>query len=238
MNKLIQIWQSLSSSLWFFPAMSVAFAVVLAMGLVEADGYVDREMLARWPLLFGAGADGSRGLLTTIAGSMITIVGVVFSITVVALALASSQYTSRVLRNFMRDRVNQSVLGIMVGVFAYCIVVLRTIRGGDEGSFVPSVAVIAGLLLAFVGIGALIYFIDHISTSIQAAEILAGVARETVATVERLYPLVAQEDDIPPQPLPSQRLWQNLPSKATGYLQIMDRGLSPPRRRIRNGRAG
>ncbi len=87
-------------------------------------------LVMRWPLLFGAGAAGARGLLTTVASSMITVAGVVFSITLVALSLTSSQYTSRVVRNFMRDRVNQWVLGIFLGIFAYCLVVLRTIRRG------------------------------------------------------------------------------------------------------------
>ena len=79
-------------------------AIALAIGMIEAGALVDQKMLARWPLLFGAGAAGSRGLLAAIASSMITVAGVVFSITIVALSLASSQYTSRVLRNCMRDR--------------------------------------------------------------------------------------------------------------------------------------
>jgi uncharacterized membrane protein len=119
---------------------------------------------------------------------MITVAGVVFSITIVALSLTSSQYTSRVLRNFMRDRVNQVVLGVFVGIFAYCLVVLRTIRGGDEGAFVPSLAVLGGLILAFVGIGFLIYFIHHISMSIQASSIIAAAAEETIAAVDHLFP--------------------------------------------------
>src|SRR3970040_765652 len=113
-------------------------------------------------------------MLSTIAGSMITVAGVIFSITIVSLSLASSQYSSRVLRSFMRDRRNQVVLGVFVGIFAYCLVVLRTIRGGDEGAFVPSMAVLGGMVLAFVGIGYLIYFIHHISMSIQASSIIAA----------------------------------------------------------------
>lgn len=105
-------------------------------------------------------------MLSAIAGSMITVAGVVFSINIVALSLASSQYTSRVLRSFIRDRMNQAVLGVFVGIFAYCLVVLRTIRGGDEGAFVPSIAVLFAVVLAFVGIAVLIFFIRHIGTAI------------------------------------------------------------------------
>lgn len=74
----------------------------------------------------------ARAMLSTIAGSMMTVVGVTFSMTLLTLALASSQYTSRVLRNFMRNRITQIVLGIFAGIFTYCLIVLRTIRGGDE----------------------------------------------------------------------------------------------------------
>ncbi len=88
----------------------------------------------------------------------------------------------------MRDRVNQMVLGVFLGIFAYCLVVLRTIRGGDEGAFVPSLAVLGGLLLAFVGIAFLIYFIHHIALSIQAASILAAVSLETMKAIDQLFP--------------------------------------------------
>jgi uncharacterized membrane protein len=139
-----------------------------------------------WPRLFGVGAEGARGILSTIPGSMMTVVGVTFSMTLMTLALASSQYTSRILRNFMRDRVTQVVLGIFAGIFAYCLVVLRTIRSGDEGEFVPSPAVTFAVVLAMGGIGILIFFIHHIASSIQASSIIASVADETCRTHHRV----------------------------------------------------
>lgn len=106
-QRLSTVWENLRTSLWFLPSLIVACAIGLALAMVELDGFSDRELLTeRWPRLFGAGAEGSRGLLSAIASSMITVAGVTFSITVVALALASSQYTSRILANFMRDRAN------------------------------------------------------------------------------------------------------------------------------------
>ena len=133
MSKLRIQLEALRSNLWFVPTLIVVGAVGLAAGLIEMDWVSRQELVTRWPRIFGAGADGSRALLSAIASSMITVAGVTFSITVVALALASSQYTSRILRNFMRDRANQAVLGVFLGVFAYCLVVLRTIRGGATG---------------------------------------------------------------------------------------------------------
>lgn len=188
MNKLRHLWETVSSSLWFVPVLMVTGAILLALLMIEVDGRIGREALLRFPRLFGAGAEGSRGMLEAIAGSMITVAGVTFSITIVALSLASSQYTPRILRNFMRDRVNQSVLGVFLGVFTYCLVVLRTIRGGDEGAFVPSLSVAAAVVLALIGIGFLILFIHHIASSIQASNIIASVAEETNAAVDNLFP--------------------------------------------------
>ena len=181
-------WQVTRSSFWFIPAVIVVGAVGLAVALIAVDINVELHVDKKWPLIFGSGADGARGLLSSVAGSMITVAGVVFSITIVALALTSSQYTSRVLSNFMRDQINQVVLGVFVGIFAYCLVVLRTIRGGDEGAFVPSLAVLGGLVLAFVGIAFLIFFIHHIAMSIQASTIIATAAEETIAAVDHLFP--------------------------------------------------
>lgn len=217
-------WLKARYSFWFIPALLVLAAVVLAAVLIEVDGWLEPNTFDRWPRLFGAGADGSRGLLTTIASSMITVAGVVFSITLVALSLASSQYTSRVLRNFMSDRVNQVVLGAFVGIFAYCLVVLRTIRGGDEGAFVPSLAVLVGLLLGFVGIAVLIYFIHHISTSIQASHILAAVASESLRAVDHLFPEGVGEADAAGEPEPGAlgRAWYPVAADKTGYVQSLD----------------
>ena len=183
--------------------------------------------MERWPRLFGAGAEGSRGLLAAIASSMITVAGVTFSITIVALALASSQYTSRILRNFMRDRTNQTVLGVFLGVFAYCLVVLRTIRGGDEGAFVPALAVLGALLLAFVAIGFLIFFIHHIAASIQATSIIAAVAGETLEAVDRLFPTEVGDAAIERTPADrdselSRQPWVTIPARTTGYIQGID----------------
>ncbi|ADC62105.1 DUF2254 domain-containing protein [Allochromatium vinosum] len=226
-TKLQHGWQAMRSSFWFVPALLVVDAVVLAILLITLDMNVDLHLAARWPLLFGAGAAGARGLLTTVAGSMITVAGLVFSITLVALSLTSSQYSSRVIRTFMRDRINQWVLGVFLGIFAYCLVVLRTIRGGDEEAFVPALAVWAGLMLAFVGIAVLIHFIHHIATSIQASSIVSTAALETLAAVDHLFPEASGETErentggdlasaLAGQP------WSAVPASKTGYIESLD----------------
>lgn len=201
-------------------------ATALGLGLVEIDANLNRAGLQkRWPWLFGAGAAGARGMLETIAGSMITIAGVAFSITIVALTLASSQYTSHILRNFMRDRTNQVVLGAFVGIFIYCLVVLRTIRGGDEGAFVPPVAVLVAVVLAFVGIACLIFFIHHIASGIQAETIIKAAADETIEAVDRLFPKEMGEEVDADQgtgaPTDESR-WHPVVALRTGFIQGVD----------------
>lgn len=221
--RLVQLWVNVRSSVWFLPALIVLGAIGLAVGLIAAEPLVADDLLERWPRFFGAGAEGSRSLLAAVATSMITVAGVVFSITVVAITLAASQYSSRVLRNFMRDKSNQAVLGVFVGIFAYCLIVVRTIRDGGEEAFVPSLAVLGGLLLALVGVAVLIFFIHHITLSIQAAQILAAVCGDTLDAIDTLFPgpgqSSAEDDDIGFSPGGE---WHPVTVERSGYIQAFD----------------
>ena len=209
------------------PSMIVVVSIGFAVALIEVDAAGSDRWLARWPLMFGAGAEGARGMMSTIAGSMMTVVGVTFSMILVVLALASSQYTSRILRNFMRSRVTQGVLGIFAGIFTYCLIVLRTIRGGVEGTFVPSLAVFFGFVLALGGVGALMFFIHHIASSIQASSIIASVAQDTIAAIDRLFPETLgqgpgeDEDEQTLRPM-AERNWHAVPAKESGYIQSVN----------------
>jgi uncharacterized membrane protein len=228
MNKLKQLWSTLRSSFWFMPSLIVVVSIAFAIALIETDSAGSDRWLAQWPRLFGAGAAGARGMMSTIAGSMMSVVGVTFSMILVVLALASSQYTSRILRNFMRSRVTQVVLGIFAGIFTYCLIVLRTIRGGDEGAFVPSLAVFFGFVLALGGVGTLMFFIHHIASSIQASSIIASVAQETIAAIDRLFPEQLgqgpdkdDDDEQPLRPL-TERKWRAIPARESGYIQSVN----------------
>ncbi len=227
MNKFKQLWSTLRSSFWFVPSVIVVVSIGLAVGLIEVDSAWSGRWMARWPRLFGAGAEGARGMMSTIAGSMMSVVGVTFSMILVVLALASSQYTSRVLRNFMSSRVTQIVLGTFAGVFTYSLIVLRSIRGGSEGVFVPNLAVFFGFVLALGGVGALMFFIHHIASSIQASSIIASVAQETIAAIDRLFPenlgreSAKDNDDQTHSPL-TERIWRGVPAKESGYIQSVN----------------
>jgi uncharacterized membrane protein len=229
MNRLKQLWSNMRSNFWFAPSLIVLVSVAFAVALIRADSARSDQWLAQWPHLFGAGAEGARGMMSTIAGSMISVVGVTFSMILVVLALASSQYTSRILRNFMRSRVTQIVLGIFAGIFTYSLIVLRTIRSGAEGAFVPGLAVFFGFVVALGGVGALMFFIHHIASSIQASSIIASAAQETIAAIDRLFPgTLGQgpgEDAEEPTPLLlAERNWRTVPAATSGYIQSVNNG--------------
>jgi uncharacterized membrane protein len=227
MHKFKQLWNNLRSSFWFVPSLIVLGSIAFATILIEADSAWSDEWLAQWPRLLGAGAEGARGMMSTIAGSMLSVVGVMFSMILVVLALASSQYTSRILRNFMGSRVTQVVLGIFAGIFTYCLIVLRTIRSGDEGEFVPTLAVFFGFVMALGGVGALMFFIHHIASSIQASSIIASVANETIASIDRLFPErlgqgPGEDDDDQTPHILADRKWRAIPAKESGYIQSVN----------------
>jgi uncharacterized membrane protein len=188
MNKLKQKLKDLRASLWFVPGVMIVVSIALALDLIEIDSCVKVEWLADFPRLFGLGADGSRWMLTAIAGSILTVAALAFSLTLNAVTQASGQFTPRIFRNFMRDRANQLVLGYFVSVFAFCLLVLRTIRGADELKFVPSFAVLTRLVLALGGILVLIFFIHYIADSLQITKIPNNINLETLAAIKKLFP--------------------------------------------------
>ncbi len=207
--------------------MIVVMCMVFAVVMIEADSMTSDQFLAQWPRLFGAGATGAQALMSTIASSMMSVIGVTFSVVLVALALASSQYTSRILRNFINSRTTQAILGIFAGNFVYCLIVIRAIRSGDEGAFVPNLAVFMGVVLAIVSVGVLIFFIHHIASSIQASAIISSVAKETISVIDKLFPQqLGQEPgedvDAPPQQTSSEREWHPITVTESGYIQSVD----------------
>ncbi|MFN2329941.1 MAG: DUF2254 domain-containing protein [Chromatocurvus sp.] len=226
MTKLKHYLCYLLGSFWFVPSSIVLGSIVLAIALIEVDSLGDHEWMKNWPRLFGAGAEGARSMLATISGSIMTVVGVTFSMTLMTLALASNQYTSRVLRNFMRDRVTQVVLGVFAGIFTYCLIVLRSIMDSGGGDFIPHLSVAVSMVLAIFGVGVLILFIHHISSEIQASSIISAVAHETFTAIDRLFPdelgQGESEDNSTEPALLADTRWAEIPGVNDGFIQHVD----------------
>lgn len=185
-TRLLGWLERLGSSYWFLPSLLALAGLALSAGTLALDQGGGR---AAWLSWFGGieHADGARALLSTVAGSLITVAGVVFSVTIVAMSLASQQFGPRLVGNFMRDRGNQLVLGVFVATFVYCLMVLRAVRSADPVSgvaaFVPHVSLATAVLLTLVSLGLLLYFIHHTAESIQVSYVLARVSQTLTAQI-------------------------------------------------------
>ena len=172
---------------WLVPAgVGLAYAA-LALALLELDRTSGQDGIDAG---FGGDADASREILSTIAGSLITVAGVAFSLTIVVLVLVSSQFSPRALPGFLADRLNQVVAGSFVGIFAYCLIVLSAVRDAtaSQTGFVPAMSVTVAIVLALGALALLVVFVHHMGRSIQASEISARLGAETLAAIDRLHP--------------------------------------------------
>jgi uncharacterized membrane protein len=173
----------LRTSLWFVPALEVAVAIALFAGTLAADraAYHGDFTVPGW--VISGSADAARQILTTVAAAIITVVGVVFSVILLTLTLASTQFGPRMLRNFIRDRSTQLTLGTFVATFVYAVLVLASIGVGSHGEFVPHISVTVTLGLMVADLAVLIYFIHHTAVSIQLPQVIASIAADLAEAI-------------------------------------------------------
>ncbi len=224
--RLLLLWDRIHSSYWFLPALMLLLAAVLAFALIALDQRIENDSLQGMWWVYTGGEDGARQLLSTVAGSVMTVAGVTFSITIAVLSLTSSQFGPRLLRGFMRDTGNQMVLGTFLGTFLYCLLVLRTVRGVEEVRFVPHIAVTGGVVLAVASVCVLVFFIHHVSVSIQADQIIAAVAADLEEAIDRLFPESLGEAGSPPAATTMAEPWEKeavlVAATDNGYVQAVD----------------
>ncbi|GHA13292.1 hypothetical protein GCM10008090_23770 [Arenicella chitinivorans] len=218
---LFQIMFNIRYSYWFIPgAMSVG-AIMLAAGLVATDIYLMPDIPPSWEWLFNSNPDGARALLSTVAGSTITVAGVVFSMTILSVSHATANYGSRLLLRFLEDRRNQFTLGMFTATFIYCLLVLRTVSSGDGNQatdFVPHLAILMAVTLSVISVAVLIAFIHHVPDTIHIGEVTADRGKTLIGRLEHLFPNTTppQSADLPINPD------LVLGSKGYGYIQAMD----------------
>ena len=198
-------------SLWVLPTLSVLIA--LAVGALLSSVSIG----ARSPLAFQGTAGDARTLLFGITGTVITVIALLLGLTVVALQLSSTQFSPRLLRNFLRDRPNQVVLSAFVATFAYSAAGLYTVgvSGGSRTASYPRLAVSGAIVLLFASLGLLVYFADHLVHSIQVDAIMEAVQRNTVAVIENgLLPGGQETPAVPAWAAP-------VTSRHSGYVQAV-----------------
>ena len=189
--RLLDYWIRVQSSYWFIPSLMTAAAALLSVATVA----VDREAPAwvgQHSWIAANQPEGARALLATVAGSMITVAGVTFSMTLLMVSFASAQLGPRLVPRFLRDRGNQIVLGTFIATFIYCLLVLRTVRSAAEAPdalpFVPHFAVFVGVLLALLSVAVLIYFVHHVPRRINASSVIGLLGDELKVLMEREFP--------------------------------------------------
>jgi uncharacterized membrane protein len=210
------------------PAAITFFYGILAVAMIalERDIPAVKDLASRAAWVIYEDVASAQLIVATIAGSMMTTVAVVFSVLIMALSLASIQFSPRILSGFMGDRPTQNTLGVFMGTFVYALIVLRTVQGGTQ-PFVPSASISLAMLLAAIALAWLIYFIHHIGRAINANHIVDRIARETIEIIDDEFPIAVgrvdshPEDCGPAAPPPANAV--DVEAKKSGYVQLCDR---------------
>ena len=208
--------ESLRTSLWLIPTLCVATAALLGVVLVELDRNIET------PIGFRGGPDSAQNFLSTISSSMITFTGLVFTITIVVLQLASQQFSPRVLRTFLRDRHSQFALGVFTATFAYALIILRSVRtsGSEGGEFVPAMSVTAAFVLVMLSLALFVDYIHHIAQSIRVPSITNSIGQETRIAISDIYD---HEHTEAPVPLPAGGPIREFSAPKRGIVTALDR---------------
>lgn len=228
MKKLLFFWTELMATFWLIPVLIILLSIFLAIGFVYIDQTVtfSQEGLGRF--FFVNSTDSARSILSTISGAMIGVAGTVFSVTLVALTLASSQLGPRLIKNFMYIRLNQIVLGSYISTYLYCLIVLNSVQETDGFTFIPSLSIFLAIIAAIVNIILLIVFIHQIAISIQADRVISDIAVSMSKQVRVLFPEKMGDEadhdkDLPVDTIKSQyAIIVSVKSTQSGYLQYID----------------
>lgn len=214
---------ALRTQLWPLPVLAVAAAVALGVALPALDAGIDGQLpdSAR-VVLFSGGTEAARAVLQAIAGSLITVTSLTFSLTVVTLQLASSQFSPRLLRTFTADRFVHATLALFLAAFAFALAVLRSVRDEVSGStaFVPEISVTVAFVLAIASVVGLVLFLAHLAREIRVETIMRRVDRETRDTIDRVFPKNRRVADAVPAPQPGSFL---IPAVSSGFLTSLDK---------------
>jgi uncharacterized membrane protein len=186
-TKLLDVWSKFRSSFWFLPTILMFLATVLAFAMIRFDRTYGQAIITAYPM-FEMSPPAARSILSSIVGAMVSTTGVVFSITIVALSLASSQFGSRLIRTYRDRRTSHVTLGIFVSTSLFCILVLASIREIGEIRFVPTASVIIGIILTVVCLATLVYYIHDMSRAIEAPNVIQSSANDLDRAIDRIFP--------------------------------------------------
>lgn len=215
--RLRQLWNWLLETFWILPGVLTLVGILGAAALIALDR---SNLLPEWireaGWIYNGGGTGARTLLGSVAASTIGVAGTVFSITIASLSLAAGQMGPRLLRNFTHDRGVQLTLGTFIGTYSYALMVLRAVRTEEEGRFTPHLSLTVAMLLAFLCVGMLVYFVDHMAARINVDTVIELVSGDLRNSIRRL---TRKDADIA---VPPDAMWQDaavVVDPRRGYLQ-------------------
>lgn len=184
-------------SLFAVPALMLTLGVLLA----ELTGALDQRLdsSTHVPGALQINSNAATWLLSTVAGATITTAGVVFSMTVVSLQLASSQFSPRVMRSFIRDRLSQLVIGLLVATFVFCVLTLRRVSP-DAQEPAPRISMSVAIVLTVATVLLIVAHLDHLARRLQVGEVVRTIADEGASVVAAIETASAQEQPITPAP--------------------------------------
>lgn len=204
-------FERLRSSFFFLPALMVLGAIGLSIVTLSVDASMLDPVVR---LVFDGDADTARSVLSTIAASTMTFTGIVFTITVVVLQLASSQFSPRVLRTFLRDQPTQLALGILLATFTYALLILRAV---NEAS-VPRLSVGTAIVVVIVALWVFVFYLSHIAQRIRVTSIIDAIAAETRGLIAT-WP---EGSDGPRQTPMASVPDRTVPAQQAGVVQVID----------------
>ena len=209
-------FEDVRASLWFTPSVAALLALAAALALAEVVPSQE-TWLGRLP--WPGDYDTASTVLQVIATSTITVTSLTFSLVVVALQLASQQFSPRLLREFARDWVIQMVLSVLVATFVFSLTVLLGLRAEEP---LPKIAVLLAYLLGLVSVAALLAFLGHLVRALRIDTMMVAVHGETAATMDQTYPSLEDPEPRRPDGLPDAPGGTCLPAPRSGFVKVID----------------
>lgn len=213
-------WDRIRSGVWQLPAAMMVAGVVLFRISLSLDAAIDNEALMRLPWLHSGTGDDARNLLSVLVSAMMTMATLVFSMTIVSLSVAASQFGSRLVRSYVRDTRTKLTLGIFAMTIVYCLLALRVVSGGMPPQQVPHLTVSLSLVLSVVCVMAMVVLLHMVAHAIVVDEVIRRVGMDLEASIAGL-PMKTRADpgEPPPEPFPGRV--QELLAASEGYVEAV-----------------
>jgi uncharacterized membrane protein len=182
--RLRQLVDRVQHRLSFVPMLYVAAAIVLVQLSLVIDRSLHAEQLPTW---FETTVDSARSVFAAMAGGLITSFTLLLSMMLVAVQLASSQFSPRTLRDWLGNRTLQHTIGIVLGTTVFCLLALRSTRDLGDGNdpIVPHLSVLVALLLGVISLVAVVRAVDHLTHSVRVGSVAERVAGDTIGVLTR-----------------------------------------------------